>query len=162
MNRIENTYKRAPLKRHLYAWPFRSSFNEGGEKQSGRESWSSIKIQLIYDWTFLIVSRVPMNIFQLFLAQIKDKILDSMSYNFQILGKFSLGHAKSWRWGREFEEILNFFFNSSRAVLFSEGQKNICWASLGVKFHKLSNCIFKNALSLFFTEISWFKVSSDF
>ena len=26
---------------------------------------------------------------------IKDKILDSMSYNFQIVEKFSLGHAKS-------------------------------------------------------------------
>ena len=73
----------------------------------------------------------------------------------------SLGHAKSWCWGREFEQILNFFFKSSRAVLFSEGQKNICWASLDVEFHKLSNCFFKNALSLFFTGISWFKVSSD-
>ena len=55
-----------------------------------------------------------------------------------------------------------FFFNSSRAVLFSESQKNIYWASLDVEFHKLSNCIFKNAPSLFFIEISWFKVSSDF
>ena len=55
-----------------------------------------------------------------------------------------------------------FFCNSLRAVLFSESQKNIYWASLDVKFQKLSNCIFKNALSLFFTEISWFKVSSDF
>ena len=36
-----------------------------------------------------------MNIFEVFLAQIEDKILDSMSYNFQILGKFSLGHSKS-------------------------------------------------------------------
>ena len=54
------------------------------------------------------------------------------------------------------------FFNSSRAVLFSESQKNIHWASLDVEFHKLYNCIFKNALSLFFTEIWWFKVSSDF
>ena len=97
-----------------------------------------------------------MNIFEVFLAQIKDKILVSMSYNFQILQKFSLGHAKSWSCGREFEKILDFFFNYSHAVLFSEGQKNICWASLDVKFHKLSNCIFKNALSLFFTEISWF------
>ena len=61
-----------------------------------------------------------------------------MSYNFQIFEKFSLGHAKSWSWGREFEKILNFFFNSSRAVLFSEGQKNICWASQDVEFHKLS------------------------
>ena len=54
------------------------------------------------------------------------------------------------------------FVNSSRAVLFSESQQNIYWASLDVEFHKLSNCIFKNALSLFFTEISWSKVSSDF
>ena len=56
----------------------------------------------------------------------------------------------------------SWIFVNSRAVLFSVGQKNICWASLDVEFHKLSNCIFKNALSLFFTEISWFKVSSDF
>ena len=62
-----------------------------------------------------------MIIFEVFLASIKDKILDFMSYNFQIVEKFSLGHAKSWGW--EFEKILNFFFNSSRAVLFSEGQK---------------------------------------
>ena len=34
-----------------------------------------------------------------------------------------------------------FFFNSSRAVLFSEIQKNIYWASLDVEFHKLSNYI---------------------
>ena len=54
------------------------------------------------------------------------------------------------------------FFNSSRAVLFSENQNYICWASLDVEFHKLSNCIFKNAPSLFFTEISCFKASSDF
>ena len=87
-------------------------------------------------------------------------MLDSMSNNFQILEKLSLAHAKSW--SREFEKILNFFFNSSRAVLFLEGQKNIYWTSLDVEFHKLSNCVFKNALSLFFTEISWFKVSSDF
>ena len=50
-----------------------------------------------------------MNIFEVFLAQIKDEILDSMSYNFQIVENFSLGHAKSWSWGREFEKILNFF-----------------------------------------------------
>ena len=73
-----------------------------------------------------------------------------MSYNFHILEKFSLGHAKSWSWGREFEKILDFFltphvfFNSSRAVLFSEGQKNIFWALIDVKFHKLSNCVFTN------------------
>ena len=77
-----------------------------------------------------------------------------MPYNFQIVEKFSLGHAKSWSWGREFEKILNFFFNSLRAVLFSEGETNICWASLDVEFHKLYNCFFKNALSVFFTEIS--------
>ena len=35
------------------------------------------------------------------------------------------------------------FFISSRAVLFSEGQKNICWASLDVEFHKLSKCFVK-------------------
>ena len=63
------------------------------------------------------------NILQVFLAYIKDKILDFMSYNFQILKKIFLGHAKSWSWGREFEKILNFFFNSSRAVLFSKSQK---------------------------------------
>ena len=44
--------------------------------------------------------------------------------------------------------------NSSRALLFLEGQKNICRASLDVRFHKLSNCYFKNVLSLFLTEIS--------
>ena len=55
-----------------------------------------------------------------------------------------------------------FFFNSSRAALFSESQKNIYWPLLDVEFNKISNCIFKNALSLFFTEISWFKVSSNF
>ena len=66
-----------------------------------------------------------------------------MSYNFQILEKFSLGHAKSWSWGREFEKILNFLFNSSHSVLFSEGQKNICWVSLDVIFHKFSNCFLK-------------------
>ena len=44
-----------------------------------------------------------------------------------------------------------FFFDSLRALLFSEGQKNISRASLDVKFQKLSNCIFKNALSLFLT-----------
>ena len=55
-----------------------------------------------------------------------------------------------------------FLFNSSRAVLFSESQKNIFWRLLDVEFYKLLNCIFENALSLFFTEISWFKVSSDF
>ena len=32
-----------------------------------------------------------------------------MSYNFQILKKNFLGHAKSWSWGIEFEKILNFF-----------------------------------------------------
>ena len=37
----------------------------------------------------------------------------------------------------------------SRAVLFSESQKNIYWASIDVKFYILSNCIFKNVLSLF-------------
>ena len=67
-----------------------------------------------------------------------------------MLKKIFLGHAKSWSWSREFEKILNFFFNSSRAVLFSESQKNICSASLDVEFHKLYNCIFKNALPLFF------------
>ena len=103
-----------------------------------------------------------MNIFQVFLASIKDKILNFMSHNIQILKKNFLGHAKSWSWGREFEKILNFFFNSSRAVLFLESQKNIYWSSLDVEFHKLSNCIFNNALSLFFTQISWFKDSSDF
>ena len=36
-----------------------------------------------------------------------------------------------------------FFFNFSRAVLFSEGQKIICLASLDVEFHKLSNCFLK-------------------
>ena len=123
MNRIKTAYKRAPLKRHLCAWPFRSCLNEEGEQQTGREPWSSIKIQLRYDWTFLIVSWVPMNIFEVSLAQIKDKSLDSTSHNFQILGKFSLGHANSWSWGREFEKIFNFFSNSSRAVVFSEGQK---------------------------------------
>ena len=162
MNRIKNTYKRAPLKRHFCAWPIRSCLNEGGKQQTGRDPWSSIKIQLRYDWTFLIVSRVPTNILHVFFAQIKDKILDFMSYNFQISKKIFLRHAKSWSWGREFEKILKFFFNSSRAVLFSESQKNIYWASLDMEFHKLANCIFKNALSLFFTEISWFKVSSDF
>ena len=55
-----------------------------------------------------------------------------------------------------------FFINSSRAVLFLESQENIYWASLDVEFHKHSNCIFKNALFIVFTEISWFKVSSDF
>ena len=158
----QRTYKRAPLKRHFCAWPIRSCFNEGGEQQTGRDLWSSIKILLRYDWTFLIVSRVPINIFQVFLASLKDNILDFMSYNFQIFKKIFLGHAKSWSCGREFEKILNFFFNSSRAVLFSEGQKNICWVSLDVEFHKLANCFFKNVLSLFFTEISWFKISSDF
>ena len=158
----QGTYKRAPLKRHLCTWPIRFCLNEGGEQQTSREPWSSIKIQLSYDWTFLIVSRVPMDIFEDFLAWIKDEILDSMSNNFHILEKFSLGHAKSWSWGREVEKILNFFFNSSRAVLFSENQKNIYWVSLYMKFHRLSNFIFKNAPSLFFTEISWFKVSSDF
>ena len=33
-----------------------------------------------------------------------------MSFKFQILETFFLGHAKSWSWGREFEKILNFFF----------------------------------------------------
>ena len=51
MNRIKNTYKRAPLKRHLCAWPFRSCLNKGGEQQTGRER-----------------ARVPMNIFEVFLA----------------------------------------------------------------------------------------------
>ena len=55
-----------------------------------------------------------------------------------------------------------FFFSSSRAVLFLEDQKNICWALLDVEFHKLFNCILENALSLFFTEISWFKVRQWF
>ena len=63
MNRMKNTYKKAPLKRHFCAWLFRSCLNEGGEQQTGREPWSSIKIQLRYDWTFLIVFWVPMNIF---------------------------------------------------------------------------------------------------
>ena len=76
-----------------------------------------------------------MNIFYVFLAEIKDNILDFMSYNFQMLENFFLGHARSWSWGREFEKILNFFFNSSRAVLFSETEKNIYWASLDVEFH---------------------------
>ena len=31
-----------------------------------------------------------------------------------------------------------FFFNSVRAVLFSESQKNIYWALLDMEFHKLS------------------------
>ena len=66
MNRIKNTYKSAPLKRHICEWPIRSCLNVGGEQQTGRELCSSIKIQLKYDWTFLIVSRVPMNIFQVF------------------------------------------------------------------------------------------------
>ena len=47
-------------------------------------------------------------------------------------------------------------------LLFSESQKNIYEVLLDVEFHKLSNCILKNALSLFFTEISLFKGSSDF
>ena len=37
MNRIKNTYKRAPLKRHLHAWPIPSYLNEGGEQQTGQE-----------------------------------------------------------------------------------------------------------------------------
>ena len=64
----QRTYKRAPLKRHLCASPIRSCLNEGGGQQTGREPWSSIKIQLRYDWTFLIVSQVPMNILEVFLA----------------------------------------------------------------------------------------------
>ena len=64
-----------------------------------------------------------MNSFQVFLAQIKDKILDFMSYNYRIFKKVFLGHAKSWSWGREFEKILNFFIIFSRAVLCLESQK---------------------------------------
>ena len=124
MNRIKNTYKRAPLKRHLCAWAIRSCLNEGGEQQTGRDAWSSIKIQLRYDWTFLIVSRVPINIFQVFLARIKDKIPDFMSYNFQILKKNFLGHAKSWSWGREFEKILKFFFSLlTCCIIFRKSKK---------------------------------------
>ena len=88
-----------------------------------------------------------------------------MSYNFQILKKIFLGHAKSWSWGREFEKTLKFFFNSSRAVLFSEGQKNICWGSLDVKFHKFSNCFFlKCPISFFHRDIvvqsqQWFLIA---
>ena len=68
MNRIKNTYKRDPLKRHLCDSPIRSYLNEGGEQQTGRDPKSSIKIQLRNDRTFLIISRVPMNIFEVFLA----------------------------------------------------------------------------------------------
>ena len=45
---------KAPLKRHLCAWPIRSCLNEGGEQQTGWEPWSLLKIPLRYDWTFLI------------------------------------------------------------------------------------------------------------
>ena len=66
------------------------------------------------------------------MAQIEDKILDSMSYNFQILEKFSVGQAKSW--SREFEKILNFFLTPHVLYYFQRVKKN------------------------FFTEISWFEV----
>ena len=35
MNRIKNTYKRAPLKRHLCAWPIQSCLN--GEAVMNRD-----------------------------------------------------------------------------------------------------------------------------
>ena len=60
----EHTYKRAPLKRHLCAWPI--------GPPSTKEA-----------------SNKP--------AENRDRrlIFNSMSYNFQIFGKFFLGHAKS-------------------------------------------------------------------
>ena len=63
MNRIENTYKRAPLKRHLCAWPIRSCLNEGGEEQTGKIRDRRLKFN-----SDTQVSWVPMNIFQVFLA----------------------------------------------------------------------------------------------
>ena len=33
----QKTYKRAPVKCHLCAWPFRSCLNEAGEQQTARD-----------------------------------------------------------------------------------------------------------------------------
>ena len=79
-----------------------------------------------------------MDIFEFFLAEIKDEILHSMSYNFQILEKFSLGHAKNWSWGREFVKILDLdvefhkliaydrlrYRDSKSAVIFNSAHKH--------------------------------------
>ena len=54
------------------------------------------------------------------------------------------------------------FFLLTCCITFRKSKKYLLSITRYVEFHKLYNCIFKNALSLFFTEISWFKVSSDF
>ena len=48
-----------------------------------------------------------------------------MSYNFQIVEKFSLGHAKSWSSGKEFEKILNFFFVTPHVLYYFQKVKKI-------------------------------------
>ena len=49
MKRTKNTYKRAPLKRHLCAWPIRSCLNEGGEQQTGREPRTNRRLKFNSD-----------------------------------------------------------------------------------------------------------------
>ena len=51
MNRIKNTYIRAPLKRHLCAWPFRSCLNENlSQLLEGEDGTAEAVVRSLNRW----------------------------------------------------------------------------------------------------------------
>lgn len=73
-----------------------------------QQRWSSTKTSRRYDWIFLVISREPMETFQVFSAWMEDKNSKTTWYEFHIFAAIFRGHARSWSHGTNFEKFLRF------------------------------------------------------